>query len=188
MMVLHWTRDMHSSHSHWPSIRDLFEMGLGEAYLVVFVGIAKSALLVSLVSVGLIRALKRIHTGKLFLVGCVLWIGLTFAGLNWFHRDRFVDLHQSHNDYVPRSGCLTYEPTFGHLFASYAMSRDDFDTWLAAYLVPLMPYEDFLQRFDEERMGFTEPDAAYATEPASNGAQTRVYFKDGVMYFSRNVM
>ena len=163
-------------------------MGLGEAYLQVFFSIAKLALLAAVVIAGLVRAFKRVRLGKLVLIALVLWVLLTYAGAKLFHHDRFVELHQSRNDYVPKTGCLTYEPSFGNLFASYSMSRDAFDAWVAAFPVPMTEYNSSLQRFDEERLHFTEPDAAFATEPASNGGQTRAYFKDDVMYLSRNVM
>ncbi|MCC9656704.1 hypothetical protein LOC70_12910 [Rhodopirellula sp. JC737] len=135
-----------------------------------------------------VRLIRRIHLGKLLLLGFALWIALTYTGTKFFHHDRFVELHQSHNDYVPASGCLTYEPSFGHLFASYSMTRAEFDAWVAQFPVPMSEYDSQLQRFDEDRLGFTDPDAAFATQSASNGGQTRAYFKDGTMYLSRNVM
>lgn len=163
-------------------------MGLGEAYLEVFFNIAKLALLASVVAAGLVRAFKRVQLGKLVLIAIVLWFLLTYTGTKYFHHDRFVELHRTQNNYVPTTGCLTYEPSFGHLFASYSMSRDAFDAWVAAFPVSMTEYDSSLQRFDEEQLRFTEPDAAFATEPASNGGQTRAYFKGGVMYLSRNVM
>ncbi|WP_146517650.1 hypothetical protein [Rubripirellula amarantea] len=163
-------------------------IGLGEAYLEVFFNIAKLALLAAVVVVALVRVFKRVRPGWLLLAAIGLWIILTYTGAKLYHHENFVRLHQSHNDYVPKTGCLTYEPSFGHLFASFSMSRDKFDTWVADFPVPMSEYDNALQRFDEQRLGFTEPDAAFATEPASNGGQTRVYFKDNVMYLSRNVM
>lgn len=163
-------------------------MGLGEAYLDVFFSIARLALLAAVVVAGLVRAFKRIRLVKLVLIASVAWLILTYTGVKLFHHDHFVKLHQSHNYYAPKTGCLTYEPSFGHLFASYSMSRDAFDAWVADFPVPMAEYDDSLQRFDKGRLGFTEPEAAFATEPASNGGQTRVYFKDGIMYLSRNVM
>ncbi|SMP79990.1 hypothetical protein SAMN06265222_1411 [Neorhodopirellula lusitana] len=163
-------------------------IGLGEAYLEVFFNIAKLALLAAVVVVAFVRVFKRVRLGWLLLVAFGLWVILTYTGAKLFHHENFVRLHQSHNDYVPKTGCLTYEPSFGHLFASFSMSRDSFDAWVADFPVPMFEYDDALQRFDEDRLGFTEPDAAFATESASNGAQTRAYFKDNVMYLSRNVM
>lgn len=163
-------------------------MGLGEASLAVFFDIVQIALLVSVVLTAIVRLFRRIHFGKLLLLGFVLWFAFTYTGTKFFHHDRFVELHQSHNDYVPATGCLTYEPSFGHLFASYSMTRAEFDAWVAQFPVPMSEYDSQLQRFDEERLGFTNPDAAFATESASNGGQTRAYFKDGTMFLSRNVM
>jgi hypothetical protein len=163
-------------------------MGLGEASLAVFFDIVQIALLMSVVLTAIVRLFRRIHFGKLLLLGFTLWLAFTYTGTQFFHYDRFVELHQSHNDYVPATGCLTYEPSFGHLFASYSMTRAEFNAWVEQFPVPMSKYDSQLQRFDEERLGFTDPDAAFATESASNGAQTRVYFKDGTMYLSRNVM
>ena len=163
-------------------------MGLGEAYLNAFFSIAKLALLAAVFSTGLVRLFKRVRIAKLVLMAIVAWAVLTYTGAKFFHHDRFVELHQSHNNYVPATGCLTYDPSFGHLYASYSMSRDAFDAWVADYPVPMTEYESSLQRFDEKMLRFTEPDAAFATESASNGGQTRAYFKDDVMYLSRNVM
>ncbi len=145
-------------------------------------------MLAAVVLAALLRIFRQIHVGKLLLLGFVLWIAFTYMGMRLFHHDRFVELHQSHNDYVPTTGCLTYEPSFGHLFASYSMSRTEFDVWVAQFPVPMSEYDSQLQKFDEDRLGFTDPDAAFATESASNGGQTRAYFKDGTMYLSRNVM
>ncbi|MEM8671810.1 MAG: hypothetical protein AAGG48_30105 [Planctomycetota bacterium] len=163
-------------------------MGLGEASLAVFFDIAKIAFLTAVVLSVLVRIFRRLHFGKLLLLGFALWMMLTYAGTKLFHHDRFVELHQSHNDYVPPTGCLTYEPSFGHLFASYSMSRAEFDAWVTQFPIPMAECDSQLQRFDEKRLGFTEPDAAFATDPASNGGQTRAYFKVDTMYLSRNVM
>ncbi|GAA5504566.1 hypothetical protein [Novipirellula caenicola] len=163
-------------------------IGLGEAYLEVFFDIAMLALLASVVTVTMIRVLKRVRLGWLVVSAFALWLTLTYAGVKLFHHENFVRLHQSHNDYVPNTGCITYEPSFGHLFASFSMSRDEFDAWVANFPVPMFKYDDALQHFDEDRLGFTEPEAAFATESGSNGGQTRAYFKDKVMYLSRNVM
>lgn len=163
-------------------------MGLGEAYLDVFFSIVRTSLLVAVVLAVLVRLVKRVHVGMLLLGACVAWGLLSYAGLSLFHQDRFVELHQEHNDYVPKSGCLTYDPSFGHLYASSSMSRTEFDDWVVQFPLPLTEFDELYQRFDEQQLGFTEPETALATESAPNGAQTRVYFKGGVMYLSRNVM
>ncbi|QDV59021.1 hypothetical protein Mal33_50460 [Rosistilla oblonga] len=68
------------------------------------------------------------------------------------------------------------------------MSREEFEQWVAKHPWKLQPYDMSFVDHDSKRLDFTAPDFAYATEMASNGGQLRVYFKDGVMYLSYNVM
>ncbi|SMP74403.1 hypothetical protein SAMN06265222_117122 [Neorhodopirellula lusitana] len=155
-------------------------MGLGEAYLQVFFNIVQLSFLATVSCVGLVRLFKRLRLIKLLLIAFLTWIVLTYTGLRLFHHERFVQLHQSHNTLVPETGCLTYEPTFATLHASYTISADDFGDWVSAYPIAMKEYDSTLQRIDEDVLGFTQPEAAFATEPSSNGAQKRVYYKDGV--------
>jgi len=163
-------------------------MNLGQTYIDAFLYIAKLSALASILLVAILRFCKRIHIAKLVAIGILLFIATTFAANKLFHRQLFVDWHKSQNTLAPTTGCLTYEPSFGRLFASYSMNRDDFDSWVADHPWPMTNYDDSLQRFDEDRLGFAEPDIALATEMAANGNQMRVYFKSDVMYLSYNVM
>ena len=163
-------------------------MRLGQTYIDVFLHIAMWSALASVVLVAILRLLKRIHIAKLVAIGFVLFIAVTVTANTLFHRQLFVDRHRSQNAMVPTTGCLTYEPSFGHLFASYSMDRAEFDAWVSEHPWPMTAYDDSLQRFDEDRFGFTDADAALATEMAPNGNQLRVYFKSGVMYLSYSVL
>jgi len=136
----------------------------------------------------IIRLLFRVRLGWWLLIASVLGIVLAYAGNTFFHHDFFVRSHQSHNSFMPEEGCLTYEPSFGHLFASYAMSHEKFVQWVSLHPWKLKPYDMAFVEHDYKRLHFSDPEVAYATEMASDGGQLRVYFKDGVMYVSYNAM
>lgn len=163
-------------------------MNLGQTYIDAFLHIAMLSVLATIVLVALLRIVKRVHIAKLVAIGLVLFGAVTVTANKLFHRQLFVDLHKSQNTLVPATGCLTYEPSFGHLFASYSMDHAAFDSWVSEHPWPMTDYDNSLQRFDEDRLGFTEPHTALATEMAPNGNQLRVYYKSGVMYLSYNVM
>jgi hypothetical protein len=146
---------------------------------------------VAIVVAVMMRLLFRIRWGWCPLIATVLGIALAYAGNSYFHHDLLVRSHQSHNSLMPKEGCLTYEPSFGHLFASYLMSRDEFEQWVSLHPLhqwKLKPYDMAFVEHDSKRLYFAEPEVAYATEMASDGGQLRVYFRDGVMYVSYNVM
>lgn len=163
-------------------------IGLGEAYIGVFLRITVCGFAAACIVAVIIRQLFRVQWGWCMLMVPVLGIALAYAGNTYLHHDLFVRSHQSHNSLMPKKGCLTYEPSFGHLFASYKISRDEFEQWVSLHPWNLKPYDLGLLEHDSKRLNFTSPEAAYATEMASNGGQLRVYFRDGVMYVSYNVM
>ena len=163
-------------------------MNLGDVYLKTFFNISAVAVLIAITVPTTLRLYKRIHLGWLFVMFLILSILLIFAGNSVFHHDLFVARHLKQNEWVPQQGCTSYEPSFRHLFASYTMTRDEFESWATSHPWQLRPYNSDPLDHDSARLGFTEPDAAYATEMAGNGSQLRVYFKDGTMFLSYNVM
>ena len=163
-------------------------MNLGDVYLKAFFSISGLAILVAVAIPIVVRAWKRIHAGWLIAIFIVVSIALVFVGNSLFHHSLFVSRHMAQNQWVPKTGCTSYEPSFGHLFATYSMSRDDFDSWATSHPWNLQPYNLELFDRDSVRFGMNAPDASYATEMAENGNQLRVYFKDGTMYLSYNVM
>lgn len=68
------------------------------------------------------------------------------------------------------------------------MTKTDFELWVSEHPWKLQPYDLSLIEHDEIRLNFTDPELAYATEMSSNGGQLRVYYKNGTMYLSQNVM
>ncbi|MCU0718475.1 MAG: hypothetical protein MUC83_02130 [Pirellula sp.] len=162
--------------------------GLGEAYINVFLRITACGFAAAIIVAVIIRLLFRVRLERCVSIASVLGIALAYAGNSFLHHDLFVRNHQSHNSFMPKEGCLTYEPSFGHLFASYAMSRNEFEQWVSIHPWKLKPYDLALVEYDSKRLNFAAPEVAYATEMAPDGGQLRVYFRDGVMYVSYNVM
>lgn len=162
--------------------------GLGETYINVFLWLAAAGFAIATILVAMIRLLTRARMLWCVILTFLLGPFLAYAANSLFHHDLFVRRHQSLNKLVPQEGCLRYEPSFGHLFASYTISQEDFERWVAKHPWGLDPYDLSLVDHDSKRLNFTSPDLAYATEMAPNGGQLRVYFKDGVMYLSYNVM
>lgn len=98
----------------------------------------------------------------------------------------FAAWHKWQNTAVPKDGCLTYEPDFSRLFATYEMSRDEFDEWVSNHAWRLHAGNNRLLRYDGLRLGFAEPELSFETDSTPNGKQLRVYYKSGVMYVSYN--
>ncbi len=162
--------------------------GLGEAYINEFVRISVWGFAAAVVAILMARVLFRVRFQWCLLITPILGITLSYTGNSLFHRDLFVRRHQSNNSLMPQQGCLTYEPSFDKLFASYRMTRSEFEQWVSNHPWKLKPYDMSFVEFDAERLGFSKPDVAFATEMADDGGQLRVYFKDDTMYVSYNVM
>jgi hypothetical protein len=162
--------------------------GLGEAYINVFLRITVYGFAAAIVAAVIARLLLRVRLGWCLLIAPVLGIALAYAGNSLFHHDLFVRSHQSHNSLMPKEGCLTYEPSFFNLFASYRISREEFEQWVSNHPWRLKSYDMSFVDQDSQRLNFSEPEVAYATEMVGDGGQLRVYYKDGVMYISYNVM
>lgn len=163
-------------------------MHLGDIYIKTFFLLTAIAFGIAIAGSLVLRSWKRISAGRLFVLSLAVGVFLAYIGNSRFHRDLFVSWQQSQNEWVPQIGCLSYEPSFGHLYATYSMSRDEFERWVESYPAEMSSYDTSFFVHDSERLGFGDPEVAYATEMAPNGNQLRVYFKDGVMYLSYNVM
>jgi len=163
-------------------------MNLGDVYLKTFFNISAVAILIAIAIPAALRIWKRIHPRWFVTVFVILSLFLVYVGNSLFHHDMFVARHLKQNKWVPQDGCTLYQPSFGHLFATFSMSRSEFDAWVASHPWGLQPYDGDLADHDSTRLGFRDADAAYATDTADNGNQLRVYFKDGTMFLSYNVM
>ena len=162
--------------------------GLGETYISVFFWLTAWSFVAAAVSVLVIRLFKRFATGWAIFASIMLGMAFAFGSNSMLHHEMFAQQHQQHNKLVPATGCVRYEPSFGHLFAAYEMTTSEFDAWVARHPWGLNEYDRELIEYDEQKLGFSDPSMAYATESASNGGQLRVYFKNGIMYLSYNVM
>lgn len=162
--------------------------GLGETYIHVFIWLTALSFIIAIVVTTITRYVLRIRLTFCFPIALLLGVALAYGSNTLFHHDLFRITHQARNKLVPQAGCLRYEPSFGHLFASYEISREDFERWVTHHPWKLQPYDLALIEHDSKRLNFENPEVAYATEMGSNGGQLRVYFRDAVMYLSYNVV
>lgn len=163
-------------------------MNLGDIYLKAFFCISGIAFLLAILVATGICFWRRLQVGWVIPIAFLLGIVFAVVGNSLLHRRLFVDWQQSQNEWVPEKGCLTYNPSFSRLFATYSMTKTELSDWVANYPVPMGPYDNSLLVFDSQRLGFTEPALSFATASAPNGKQLRVYWTDNVMYLSYNVM
>ncbi len=75
--------------------------------------------------------------------------------------------HQSRNSVMPKQAALPMSRRLGILFASYAMSRDEFERWVSTHHVAIEAVRYAFVEHDSKRLNFAEPELAYATEMAS---------------------
>ena len=163
-------------------------MNLGVVFFETSGEISTAAFWIAVFLTALLRFLKRIRIRWLIASLLFSTIALNYIGHKLFHLENFKTRHQAQNIWVPQHGCITYEPSPGQLFASYTMSSEEFEKWVAEHPFGMSQYDLGLMDSDSVRLGFSEPEAAYATEMAPNGKQLRVYYKNGRMYLSYNVM
>lgn len=161
--------------------------GLGETYINVFIWLTAWSFVAAATKVLVIRFFKRFALGRVIAGVFVLGVAFSCGSNSLLHHRMFVQQHQANNMLVPATGCVRYEPSFGHLFAVYKMTAVEFDAWVTQHPWTLTEYDRALVAYDQQRLGFVDPTDAYATEMASNGGQLRVYFEDGMMYLSYNV-
>jgi hypothetical protein len=160
-------------------------MNLGDIFIKTAAAICLGAFLASLLMALILRYAKKTRWWISLTVFVVLVPVLSYAGLYFGHHPLFVAWHRSQNEVLPRTGCLTYEPSLFRLYASYRMSRAEFDAWIKQHPWHLSPYDvSQIPAQDAEDLGISRPDTAFATERAPSGKQLRVYYKNGTMYVS----
>jgi hypothetical protein len=163
-------------------------MNLGDIYIKSFFCIVGASIAVSMLFAFVWRSKWKTSRCASIAVSLLIGLLLSVPALTLLHHPLFVAWHRAQNAMVPQTGCLTYDPSFARLFAAYRMSRSGFDTWVAAHPWRLTPYANDLLEYDASHLGFSSPDASFASPSGSNGKQLRVYFKNGVMYLSYNSM
>lgn len=162
-------------------------MNLGSTYLIVFLAIVVASLGASVLLVTPLRW-RGWSWRTVLLIALPIWLVFGFFSLDQFQQSVFTVVHRTQNTILPREGCLRYEPSPGHLYAAYSMTREEFERWVADCSVEMERYDNSLVEFDSKRLGFEDPEVSYATPMAANGKQMRVYYAGGVMYVSYNVM
>lgn len=163
-------------------------MNLGDIYLKTFLVLTATAFALSFVVASLLRIRRRVSWSGVVCIGLLLGGCGAVIACRVFHQTLFVAWHKTQNEAVPSSGCITYEPDFTRLYATYEMTRTEFDAWIANHPWKLKPGINGPLNEDGLRFGITEPDASFETEMAPNGKQLRVYFKSGIMYLAYHSM
>ena len=160
-------------------------MNLGDIYLKTFAAIIAMTFLASLTVASLLR-IWRFSWRSVIYAALPVWLALGFFILDTGHQGLFVAWHQWQNSVLPKHGCLTYEPDFYRLYATYEMTRQEFDIWVLDHPWHLRSGGNSLLHHDGPRFGLDEPEASFETDMAPNGKQLRVYYKSGKMYASYN--
>jgi hypothetical protein len=169
-------------------------MNLGVIYLrAAAVVLALGLILGAALTLGFLRAKRKRPRFSTVLFGAfVLGLPLGCVGLYLGHAPLFRVWHRAQNDAMPADGCLTYEPTFVDLFASYKMDRPTFDAWVASHPWQLAPcsldgYDGPFEVRDRPHFGLTALEAAYESPRGPKGNNLRAYYQNGVVYLSYTV-
>lgn len=163
-------------------------MNFGDIYLKSFAVIVGASFLIAVMIASPLRFWRRTSWQTVVLTALPIWLILGFLALDWGHRRLFVTWHRWQNTALPSDGCLTYEPSFARLYATYEMTRDEFKRWARNHPWELQPSGNELLPSDGPRLGLDSPELCFASEMGPNGKQLRVYYKTGTMYVSYNSM
>ncbi|MBC8872891.1 MAG: hypothetical protein H8E44_25940 [Planctomycetes bacterium] len=162
-------------------------MNLGDIYLKTFAAIIGTSFVLALMVASLLR-FRRCSWRTVILAALPIWVLLGFLILNTSHQRLFAAWHKSQNTALPKNGCRTYEPDFTRLYATYSLTRDEFEAWANNHPWQLHAGDNGLLHHDGPRLGFDEPELSFETDSAPNGKQLRAYYKSGIMYVSYNAM
>ncbi len=125
---------------------------------------------------------------NLIFAGVLLGVVVAGTAIPLLHHDLFVAWHRWQNIWVPSEGCLTYEPNITRLYATYRMTRPEFDAWISSHPWTPAPGDPQVRVYEKEVFGIDQSDACYETVPAPNGRQFRAYFQGDTMYLAYYVM
>ena len=167
-------------------------MNLGVIYILAVLAILLTGMVLGALVTIVFTLARRKHSGvATVLYGAVVaGIPLGCIGLAVGHPTFFSVWHRSQNEAVPATDCLSYEPSFWHLYASYRMDADTMAAWVAAHPWGLTKCEvDAIFEFhDGPHFGLKSCEAAYESPRGPKGNNLRVYYSDGVAYLSYSVM
>lgn len=167
-------------------------MNLGVVYIQTAAVILAAGLLAGAVVTGAfyLATRTRVLASTLLLGTSVVGLLSGCAGLALFHQPLFRAWHQHQNEAVPAADCLNYEPSYWHLYATYAMDRASFDQWIASHpwgLVRCEP-DDLFRSHDGSHFGLTSCEAVYESPRGPKGNNLRVYYQNDTAYISYNAM
>jgi hypothetical protein len=159
---------------------------LKTAFLIIVTGFVLGAIIT-----GIFLRIKRKPLCSFRSVWLSLAIGfiLCCIGLATCHNPLFRTWHRLQNDAVPSTNCITYDPSFFVFFASYKMDRKSFDAWVLSHHWKLTPCEpdNIFTCHDGPHFGLTSCEAIYESPRGPKGNNLRVYYNNGVVYFSYSV-
>ena len=167
-------------------------MNLGEIYIKAAIVIVASGLALGAIIavVFLLVRRTRVRWSTCLFGAVVIGLPLGCVGLTTGHQSLFRVWHRRQNEAVPTIDCVTYEPSFWNLYATYKMDRQTFDVWVASHpwgLTPCKP-DGLLELLDGPHFGLTFCDAAYESPRGPKGNNLRVYYRNGIAYLSYSVM
>jgi hypothetical protein len=167
-------------------------MNLGAIYIDAALVILAAGLLAGAVATGafLLATRTRVFVSTLLLGTFAIGLPSGCAGLALFHGSLFRAWHQHQNEALPASDCLTYEPSFWHLYATYAMDQQSFDQWIDSHPWSLTRCEpdEIFRSHDGPHFGLTSCEAVYESPRGPKGNNLRVYYQNGTAYISYNAM
>lgn len=162
-------------------------MNLGVIYFKTFAAIIVTSFILAMLVASFLR-FRGCSWRTVFAAALPVWLAIGFLMLNLGHQRMFVAWHKWQNTALPQKGCLTYEPDFTRLYATYEMDRDNFEAWVTNHPWHLHVGDNGLLHHDGPQLGVDKPELSFETESAPNGKQLRVYYKSGIMYVSYNAM
>lgn len=162
-------------------------MNLGNIYLKTFATIIATSFFLALAVASLLRY-RRCSWRTVLLAALPIWLTMGFMALDVGHKRVFAAWHKWQNTVLPKQGCRTYDPGFRRLYATYSMTREDFNAWVSDHPWKLHAGNNGLLHHDGPRLGIDQPELNFETDSAPNGKQLRVYYKSGIMYVSYNAM
>lgn len=167
-------------------------MNLGAIYIRVAIVIIVVNLVLGSAIAALWLKLRRnqVISRQLLLLAVVIGPALGSVGLIFLQQPFFSTWHRLQNEVVPTNGCISYEPSFWHLYATYRIDRQSFDRWVASHpwgLTKCKPDEIF-QFSDGPHFGITSCEAIYESPRGPKGNNLRVYYQHGIAYLSYSAM
>jgi hypothetical protein len=161
-------------------------MNLGSVAIRAFFTLAAIGGLAGFVLAALIARQAKWRTSVLLGVA-ILCAGAGAITANiLFHHPLFRSWHQQQNTAVPQGvPCLSYEPAYEGLEASYTMTQEQFLTWVQAHPWKLGP-TDRVWFYKSGTLVQSFVGLKYATRMSDRGSQFRAYHEGTTAYISYN--